>query len=63
MIAGVVAVTAQVGHIDPANEGDPTIDHERLLVVAVKRMLAGIKLTPDLRLAHQPRHALAHLGP
>jgi hypothetical protein len=63
VIGGVVAVAAEVGHVDTANERDLAIDHQRLLVVAVKRVLAGIELAADLRLADQPRHALTHLGP
>ena len=62
VIGGVVAVAAEVGHVDAAHERDPAVDHDGLLVVAVKRMLAGIELTADLRLAHQLLHALAHLG-
>ena len=63
VIAGVVAVATEVRHVDPANERDLAIDHDSLLMVAVKRMLTGIKLTADLRLADQPLHALAHLRP
>jgi len=61
VIARVEAVAGEVGHIDPADEGNGAVDDHELLVVAVKRMLTRIALAPDLRPAGQRLHAFAHL--
>jgi hypothetical protein len=42
----------RVRYVDAADERDPAIDHQHPLVVAVKRVFAGIELTTDLHLAY-----------
>jgi hypothetical protein len=44
----VVAIPAEVGHVDPADEGDVTVDDHRLLVVAVEGMLTRIAASTPL---------------
>ena len=51
--ARVVAVSAEVGHVDPADERDLAVDHDRLLVVAVERVLARVGLDADPGLARE----------
>ena len=46
---GVVAVAGVVGEVDPADERDLAVDHDRLLVMAVERVLARIGLAADAR--------------
>ncbi len=43
MIAGVEAVAAERGEVDPPDEGDLVIDDHELLVVAVHRTLVGVE--------------------
>jgi hypothetical protein len=61
VIAGVVAVASEVGHVDAADEGQLSVDHDRLLVVAVERVLARITFTADLGLAGQRLQTRAHV--
>ena len=49
MLAQVVPVAGLVREVDPADEGDPVVDDDRLLVVAVNRPLARIELALDPR--------------
>ncbi len=63
VVGGVVAVASEVGHIDPPDERAAAIHDHRLLVVAVQRMLAGVKRTADLGLVHQAVDSLTDLGP
>ena len=59
MLAQVVPVAGLVREVDPADEGDPVVDDDRLLVVAVKRPLARIELALDPRaLCELVSHAL-----
>ena len=47
MIARVEAIAALRRQIDPSDERDTIVDHDRLLVVAVQRTLMRIKRTLD----------------
>ena len=49
MLAQVVPVAVLVREVDPADEGDPIVDDDRLLVVAVKWPFARIELALDPR--------------
>ena len=51
--AGVEAIAAVVGQVDPADERDPAVDHDRLLVMAVERVLPRVGLAPDPRFADE----------
>ena len=60
MLRGVPPVTGQGGQIDTSDKSDPTVDHDRLLVMAMKRPLSLVKHTPHTHpgelVAHRPRH-------
>ena len=43
MIGAIEAIAAELGQVDPADEGDLVIDHDDLLVMAVDRVLARIQ--------------------
>jgi hypothetical protein len=58
----VVAIAAEVGHVDPTHERELAVDRDRLLVVAVKRMLARIGLALDSRAPGEVLHRLLHLA-
>ncbi len=58
---GVVAVTAEVGHVDAPDERRVPVDDHDLLVVAVDRVLTRVDLAADLRLAGQLLDIRRHL--
>ena len=58
MSAGVEAVARLRREVDPADEGDAVVDHDRLLVVAVHRTLACVEAALDAGL---PGEGVAHL--
>jgi hypothetical protein len=62
VVARVEAIAGVVGEVDPAREGQLAVDADRLLVMAVERVLAGIGLALDARRARERAHGLAHLG-
>ena len=47
VLLGVETVASGVGHIDPADERQLTVDDHRLLVMAVEGMLAWIAVGLD----------------
>ena len=57
MTARVEAVAGLQREIQAADERDPVVDNDRLLVVAVQRPLMRVERAPDLRL---PRELLPH---
>jgi len=59
----VVAITAEVGDVDAAHEGDLVVDHDDLLVVAVHRALVGVQRRLDARPTHELLARLSHRGP
>ncbi len=50
MLLGVVTVAGRVGEVNPADERELAVDHDRLLVMAVKWVLARVTVGLD------PRH-------
>ncbi len=59
----VVAVAGLRGEIDPADERDAVVDHDRLLVVAVQRPFLRIERALDLRVRDQLVSHLSHVVP
>jgi len=53
MVAGVVAVAGLRREIDAADEGDPVVNDDRLLVVAVHRTLVRVECDLRLRMVDQ----------
>ena len=56
-MGGVEPVAGFGGQVDPADERDPVVDHDRLLVVAMERALVAVERDLHLRV---PREAVAH---
>ena len=54
VVAGVVAIAREVGHVDAPDKGDLIIDHDRLLVMAVHRPLPCVESALDTGGAAQP---------
>jgi hypothetical protein len=63
VLARIEAIAGLVGEVDPADERDLVVDHDRFLVMAVHRPLAAVELHPDLRPAGEPLAKLAHVTP
>ena len=61
MIARVPAIAGHVGHVDPADEGKLAVDHQRLLVMAVERVLPRVPLASDLGCAGEFFDGRVHL--
>ncbi len=61
VIARVPAVAGHVGHVDPPDECELAVDDQRLLVMAVERVLPRIRLALDLRRACELLHPRFHL--
>ena len=61
VLLGVEPIAGVVGQIDAADERELAVDHDRLLVVTVERMLARVGLAPDPRPADEGLHRLADL--
>src|SRR5579884_75027 len=61
MAARVVPVSGKVGHVDAADERQLVIDDDRLLVVAMERMLAGIRLRTNASSPGKCAKCVAHL--
>ncbi len=47
MVARVIAVAVLRGHVDSTDEGDPVVDHDRLLVMAVHGPFSGVERAAD----------------
>ena len=62
MLGRVEAVAGLGGEIDAADERDPVVDHDRLLVMAVHRPLLRVELALDPRVARQLVAHRAHLA-
>jgi hypothetical protein len=60
MLGCVVAITAEVCQVDPADKRDFVVDHDELLVVAVHGALVGVKRGLDARAVHELVASLAH---
>ena len=62
----VEAVAGVVGQVDPADERELAVDHDRLLVVAVERVLPRVGLAADAGPAGEvldaPRATSARVG-
>jgi hypothetical protein len=63
VVVGVVAVAPEAGQVDPPDEGDPVVDDDELLVVAVGEALVPIEDAVDPRPPAELLPALADLGP
>ncbi len=63
MLVRVEPVTGLGGEVDAADERDPVVDHDRLLVVAVQWPLLRIKPTLDAGVASQVGAHRAHVAP
>ena len=61
MRGGVEAVAGLVSEVDPPDEGQPVVDDDRLLVVAVHRTLVAVEFAADPRSAPQLVAHRAHL--
>ena len=61
VVARVEAVAGVVGEVDAVDERQLAVDADRLLVVAVERVLARVDLAADARVAREGAHGLAHL--
>ena len=59
--ARVEAVAGVVGEVDAVDEGQLSVDGDRLLVVAVEGVLARVHLAADARAARERPHGLADL--
>ena len=57
VLLGVVAVAGVVGQVDPADERQLAVDHDRLLVVAVERVLARVAVGLDPGVARRGSRA------
>ena len=61
VIRCVVGIAAVECEVDASDVRDPVVDHDRLLVMAVRRSRAGIERGPDLRMAGERALHLAHV--
>jgi hypothetical protein len=59
----VEAITRLVREVDPADEGDAVVDHDGLLVVAVKRTLSRVQATRDAGATYELVPHPPHLAP
>ena len=62
MVIRVEPVAGLGGQVDPADERDAVVDHDRLLVVAMERPLFRIELELDARVAGQLGSHLANVA-
>ena len=62
VVASVETVARLRRQVDAADERDPVVDHDRLLVVAVHRPLLGIERALDARVCGQPLAHLPHVA-
>ena len=60
MFAGVKAVAAERGEVDPTDERDLAVDDDELLVVAVHRALVRVERALHPRATHQLLANVAH---
>ena len=63
VLVRVIPVAGFGGQIDPADEGDAIVDHDRLLVMAVERAFLVVERALDLRVPDQLVPHLAHVCP
>ena len=63
MVAGVEPVAVLGGQIETADEGDPVVDHDRLLVVAVHWALMSVERNLRARAVDEPVAHRPHVGP
>ena len=63
MIADVVTIARQISQVDPADKCDRAVDHDCLLMMAVQRVLARIRLAPDTRSPDQCTDRITNLTP
>ena len=61
--AGVERVTAVERQVDPPDEGDAVVDHDRLLVVRVPDAGAPVHGAPDARVPNEVLAHVAHVAP
>ena len=58
---GVPRISTVEREVDPSHEGDATVDHDRLLVVAVREPRAAVGVSLDLRMAGEGIEHLANI--